>query len=325
MAHIVLVGRGGIGSRHLQGLSQIDRKADISVVDPNPESLALGKKRFGDMPANGLLESIGYYKSIDSISGDFDLAIIATNSDIRSSVVDELLEKVNINYFILEKVAFQSVECFDHVLSLFRKHDIKAWVNCPNRTYHSYKSFKSINYPNGKVNMHVDGGDWGLASSCIHYIDLFSYLTMETLIEFDTLGVDPKLYSTKRDGFIEFGGALYARTIKGDTLTIVDDKNSERPVVLNIANEKSKCIVFESIGKALIQTQEKSWDWEEVPFPIPHQSELTNILVQQILDNGTCDLISLEESYLLHKPMLDAFNEHLTNVMGQKQIKCPIT
>ena len=35
MTHIVIIGAGQLGSRHLQGLSRVDRAIRISVIDPD--------------------------------------------------------------------------------------------------------------------------------------------------------------------------------------------------------------------------------------------------------------------------------------------------
>ena len=61
------------------------------------------------------------------------------------------------------------------------------------------------------------------------------------------------------------------------------------------------------------------------PFNMPLQSELTAKLAEQILDCGHSDLTPLDESYLLHRPMLDAFNAHLSSILKEPVTVCPIT
>ena len=61
------------------------------------------------------------------------------------------------------------------------------------------------------------------------------------------------------------------------------------------------------------------------PFQMPLQSELTNIQVDEILGSGFSHLTKLDESYLLHKPMLNAFNSHLSVINNMQNLICPVT
>ena len=101
MKNIVLVGCGGIGSRHLQGLSQIKREVNISVVDPSNESIKIAQSRYNEMPKNQFIKSINFYESLEKINFDIDLAIIATNSDERKGIIIELFSRANVKYLIL--------------------------------------------------------------------------------------------------------------------------------------------------------------------------------------------------------------------------------
>ena len=58
---------------------------------------------------------------------------------------------------------------------------------------------------------------------------------------------------------------------------------------------------------------------------MPFQSELTPILVDQILIEGSSLLTPLNESESNHIPMLDAFVQHILAVTGKELAKCPIT
>ena len=60
-------------------------------------------------------------------------------------------------------------------------------------------------------------------------------------------------------------------------------------------------------------------------FQAPLQSELTNIQAEEILQTGSSQLTTLDESYLLHKPMLECFNQHLSSINNKQISICPIT
>jgi len=253
------------------------------------------------------------------------LAIIATNSDVRKRIVNELFARVNVKNLILEKVAFQSVNCFKEIIKLLRTNNSHAWVNCVNRAFPAYKDLKSRISNRGRIYMTVDGGNWEIAGNCIHYLDLFNYLSEREIYNINVDGLNEKVFKSKRLGYIDFNGQITAITKFGDKINLLNDKNNDRPVTLQISNDHLRCIIFENAGKAILQMKNNSWNWKEILFPIMKQSELTHVISDQIFTTGDCDLIKLEESFLIHKPMIEAFNEHLTRVGGEKYTKCPIT
>jgi hypothetical protein len=52
---------------------------------------------------------------------------------------------------------------------------------------------------------------------------------------------------------------------------------------------------------------------EEQKFSMPFQSQLTNIVVDQLIENGDCNLTTLEESSNLHLEFLSNFISFLQN------------
>jgi len=236
---------------------------------------------------------------------------------------------------ILEKVAFQSVNDFQVVMKSLSENNTRAWVNCTRRMFPLYKMIKRELCSEEKLLFHFESGNWGLASNSIHVIDLFAFLTEETKIILDISGLDRDVYNSGRDGFIEFGGILNVRTEKGSQMTLFDHKGTEGQFVIQIATRSRRYIIFEFYesrgmsrhleSKAIFFDDETGWKWNEKSFRIPYQSELTHFAVQQILDSGTCDLISITESFPLHRSMLEAFNEHLEEVDGTVYNRCPIT
>ncbi|SVC31010.1 uncharacterized protein METZ01_LOCUS283864, partial [marine metagenome] len=173
--------------------------------------------------------------------------------------------------------------------------------------------------------MRVEGGDWGLASNSIHMLDLFAFLTGETQLAIDASGLDVKIYRSKRKDFIELGGRLEASSNRGDHLILIDEKKSRKATLQQVASDNYRYFINQSKGKVVCCHKKNGWKKKEGVFSAPQQSELTHLIVQQIMDSGESYLTSLKESFLLHKPMLDAFNTHLTSVVGKKYEVCPIT
>ena len=180
-------------------------------------------------------------------------------------------------------------------------------------------------FKNGNIHMSVDGGDWGISGNSIHYLDVFNYLTEDIISIFNIDGLDKESYPSKRAGFFDFNGQIFVETLGGDKLVLNNNKNSDRPVTINIANDYFRYIIFEDIGKAIVQNKFNSWEHTEIEFTIIPQSKLTSIILDEIFNLGRCDLISLEESFPLHKPMLEAFTGHLNKINNTILEKCPIT
>ena len=324
--HITIVGAGQMGSRHLQGLALIDREIDVSVVDPSNSSLKLAETRFQEMAVNEFVRSVTYSESMETLDKNIDLAIIASNSNVRRRIIEDLLDRVDVRYMILEKVAFQSVDDFQAVLELFKKEEVKAWVNCAKRMHPVYKNIRRELRDEDIIHMQVIGGKWGLACNAIHLLDLFAFLTGEIVQKIDTSGLDPKIYESKRNGFIELGGKIESETPRGDYLTLTDNKElKEIEIQQHITSDNHHYNIFQLDGKYNHEHKKNGWQVQEETFPEFPQSQLTHLIVQSVLDSGECDLSSLDESYILHKPMLEGFINHIEKITGKKYDKCPIT
>lgn len=315
-----------LGSRHLQGLTRTNQEVDITVIEPNSAAMEVTKKRYNEMPANPLVRSISFLKALDDIDLDIDISIIATNADVRRNVVVSLLSRVNVRYLILEKVVFQSIHDFEFINQFLRERNVKAWVNCPRRIVPIFRELRQKTIHKEDTAISVTGSKWGLASNTIHMLDLLAFITGRKKISIDASGLDKKIYESKRPGFIELGGRLVAHTEGGDVLDILDDREANLPLLIHIETDEQIIEINQTENSCRIfhrnVAQKETID---MPFHIPAQSELTSKLAEQILEKGISDLTSLEESYLVHKPMLDAFNAHISSVLGKQITVCPIT
>ena len=323
--HLLLIGAGELGSRHLQSLSKMNQDIQITVVDPSSYALANAQKRYEQMPSNSNVCSVNYHQDIPGLDGEVDLAIIATNADVRRKVIETLLGKIQIKYLILEKIAFQSVPDFHKVITLLKSKKIKAWVNCPRRMYPFFKNLKAELNHEDKILIKQEGNNWNLASNTIHFLDLLYFLRGETISLFDTSGLDVKVYKSKKNGFVELGGVLNAENARGDKLTLIDNKESKDKIVLSITSENHRYILYQLDEKVFSSHRNNGWEKKEELFQMPFQSELTHLVINQILDTGKCDITPIMESFALHKPMLDAFNMHLSAIHGKSITICPIT
>lgn len=321
---VALVGAGELGSRHLQALAKIDIPVEIQVIDPNHESLKIAKNRFEQIPSNSNVKRISFSNLLDDLHLDIDLCIIATNADVRAIVTEELLYKKALRCLILEKILFQTEKEYETIGKIITKKDIKAWVNCPRRMWPVYKEMRENLAGAHLFEINISGSDWGLASNSIHMIDLISYLTGLTDYNINGDLLDSEFIESKRKGFLEFSGTLRGSFNAGPYFSLSSYKDGKVPFIIQLMSENYVYMISEYFGRGLIFREDNEWSREEFSFETPYQSQLTHLLIRQIIDTGTSDLPLFEESATLHIPMLNCFTSFL-NRMGRVVDRCPIT
>lgn len=325
MLNIAIIGAGQIGSRHLQALSQLNRLTNIQIVDPNYKSLKRARERFLEIQKNENVQKVEYLKNIVDLSNNLELVIIATTSDVRRKVIEKLLLQKKVHYLILEKVLFQRIEDFAIVNNLLEQNNVKAWVNCPFRTIYFYKQLRA-KFKNAKrVDYRVSSSNLGIGCNSIHYLDLFTFLTGQTIFTLFSDQLDSKIIMSKRPGFLEFTGTLYGISSRGCNIAVTSYLKGNAPLIISINSELVNCLIREDEGKAWISEKANNWMWEEVSFTIPYQSQITNLVVQEILDTGKCDLTNYEESWNIHIPFLKSLIFHLQKQKMEDINSCPIT
>ena len=315
-ARILIVGAGQLGSRHLQALASLAEPASIQVVDPSPSSLDAARKRWGEVNGH---EDVEFFTALKNAAPDVDVVIVATNADVRRRVIESMLDRVRPSYVVLEKVLFQHPDDFDAVAGLFANRGIRVWVNCPRRMWPFYQELRSrVKRP---VRLGVTGTNWGLACNAIHFIDLFAYLSGQKEYVLNA-SFDEGYIESKREGFIEMTGSITADYGIGGQASLTSLASGETPFVVTIEDAAHRWNIEE--GKGTLKVFDKSTGAEkEQVLKVPFQSQLTNIVVTQLLSDGECPLTPYGESWSLHVPLLKAVSEHLYG--PGKVNRCPIT
>ncbi len=321
MINILIVGGGKIGSRHLQGILLSKNQLNITVVDPSLESLNLCQvitKQFNNININ---KKITFRQTLPK-NENFEICIISTNSDIRAKVTEDLLASCLIRHIIFEKVLFQKEIDYHNISKLIKSKKVNAWVNCPYRTFNFYKEIKKTLNINSVIEMNVKGSSWGMACNSIHYIDLFSYIVDSSDLRVTTLDLSNNLIFSKRGNkFSEINGFMVFK-INDHLLSISCDENKKKSLSININCEKIKHYINEETNKwkkdvnGLIQIQN---------CYIEKVSEMSGKLVDNLIENNQCDLVSYEESCKLHLPLITQLRMHFSKILKKEIIECPIT
>jgi len=326
MKKIALIGAGQLGSRHLQALAKLDIKSKIFVVDPSEESLRVAKSRYEEaaVKEKGFHEVI-FSRSIESVDDEIDLSVIATSSNVRLKVLDNLLTSKKVEYLILEKVLFQRAEEYETASEKIKVSGAKAWVNCTRRMWDIYKMLYTLVKDVKILYINTYGSDWGLASNAIHILDLISYLSGTEEYRINNIDFSAGIFESKRKGFIEFNGSLNGIFGEDISFSITSFKNGNFPFTVEVITEKGKYIINEGTQKRIQTLIDNDWRYAEDSFRIPYQSELTNAAAKNIFENSECELTTYESSKKIHLNYIKSLNEALGKVKNEEVRECPIT
>lgn len=323
MKNITLIGAGQLGSRHLQALALVKQPISIQVIDPSVDSLKVAEARFKEVSTNFKGE-ISFHTEISSTKKNIDIAIIATNSKVRRTVIEQLISTSKVKYLILEKVLFVKTDDYNAVEVLLMENNIKTWVNCPRRMMPFYQNLQKK--LSGTIHFSATGNAWGLGCNGIHLLDLFAFLTRSNNIVLSNDLIDKTVIESKRPGYIEFTGTITGHTDK-HSFHITSFPNDSSPLQITINTSAARYSIQEgATGKVGISKLENGWKWEDESFTMPFQSQLTNIVVDDLLETGNCSLTTFKESSALHLIFLTNLISFLRKVNNSNSIdECLIT
>ncbi len=320
---IAIIGAGQLGSRHLQSLAVLDKELfEIFVFDTQRSSLDIAYQRYCDVSRDSSPE-VFVTDVFQELPKEIYTVIVATSSIVRRKVVEQLLEYAQVEFLILEKFLFTRLEDFSDVEKLLEQYQIKAFVNTPRRTFEFYKKIAvKIDFP---FQMEVAGSQWGLGCNAIHFLDLFFYLNQSTSFEVIP-NLDEEVFSSKRDGYIEFTGAFIMKDDKKNTCQITSFKEGNLPVVVSLTDSKQKWTIHENLG--IIRTFEMTdtgYGYQESAIRIPFQSESTAKIITDLLNTGDCMITNYKDSAYLHQKLLVKYLDQYSAFLNQKADSCPIT
>lgn len=322
MSNVLLIGAGNIGSRHLQGLAKVKKSLNIQVLDPSKESLKISEERFKQIPRYQY-HKISFHQNFNQILNNNDIAIIATSSNIRRKVTEELLGKSNVKNIIFEKLLFQKKEDYIFINKLLKKKMINAWVNCSMRVTPFYQKLKT-DFAGKKIVYLLTGTRFGIATQAIHFIDHMAYLLDSYDFEVDTSLLDRDILKSKRAGFLELTGTLKVNFKDGNVGIFADFKNGDAPIIAEIYCDSLKAIANESTRETFI-SQSPKWQLKSAKNKLLFQSDMTNKVVEDILKNKECGLPTYQQSETIHLKLLEGLLKFINQNSKTKYDFYPFT
>ncbi len=317
MKNLLLIGAGQLGSRYIQSIVKEELSYNVVVVDQSDNSLNIAKKRWVDAGGENTPHKILWTRVLPKEINAYDLAIISTSSKNRASLINYIASQVNITYWVLEKILAQSKMELD-IIDKATNGAKKVYVNTPRRQMTWFKKIKS-EFPEKPFQIIKSGGLWGLACNAIHYIDLVTWWTGETLISIDCNELNNDWLKSKREGYFEVTGKLYIKYSEGTELIL----QSSKDIIENILKVKfinnEICDIFEKKGDAFFS------NGKTVNGKLELQSEMAGPMITKILTQGFCELPTLEDSSKMHAIFLNSMLSHWNTSNKKNDKLVPIT
>jgi len=323
--HIAVIGAGQLGSRHLQALARLDRPAIVHVVDPFPASLQRAKERFDEVAATGTQVELTLADAMASLPPELDAVIVATNADHRAEVLCRLLDRSRVRFLVLEKVLFQRDDEYTEFTGRFLAANIAAWVNCPRRMMPGYQSLRKQFAGITPLSYRMSGGGWSLGCNGIHFLDHAAFLVGRDDLRLTAVDLLPGVLTSKRPGFVEFLGRLRGEFGDGSTVELNCPGEAVEPISIEISSDLQQIHIREDRSEIQVRTKGDDVIVRTDPLPAVYQSQLSQLVVQELLDRGTCPLTPYAESCRLHRPFLAALLDHYRRNVDPGAVTCPIT
>lgn len=315
MDNIAIIGVGALGHRHLQSMVDLQDDYNIYAVEINEEIIKVLNSEF---------PKVNFITTVEDLPKELEAVVIATNSNVRRLLFEQLINHSNVKNIIFEKVLFQKEEDYYFVRDKLNELEIHAWVNCARREWDSYKLLEEELKAYDEMHISAIGGNWGIGCNAIHILDIIEYLSGNEIEILDISKLENKVVESKRKGYYEFFGTISgtAGRCKNYSVTCIED--SDLPFRIEITTEKSRYMIDEANNYLLISNAQSNWQWEKREFKQVYQSQMTGRVIKSILDDGKCNLSDYASSMKLHLkyilPLIDFFKNN-----GVEENICPIT
>ncbi len=323
MKTCLIIGSGQLGSRHLQGLVKYSGQLEIYVLDPSIDSLKVAEERENEIIHN---HEVIYTQSWEALPDFFDIVIVATNANIRESVIRKLLEHHKVRFLILEKVLFQELGAYQRVNDLLVQHNVITYVNHPRRMFESYNNLKLKIETNSQSVFTVVGGNWGIGCNALHLLDLFVYLSGKKLQDVNVDSIEDDLLESSRKGFVEFTGTLTGHLIDGSFFSLSSFKGESSSISVAIFSNEQRFIIQEGGTPQIYEFEKKNlFNCKSDAFKVQYQSELTTNIVVGLLENDFCSLPTYDEARHTHELFLRMMLDKYNKITGLQTTILPVT
>lgn len=303
IGQVIVIGSGNLGKRHVEGVSKSSCIEAIHIVDPSEDN----REQAAALIKNNKI-NVHLHETMENIPEKIDLAIIATNANDRLAVTKEILQNREVTNLILEKIVFNKSDHFHLFDKYVENLNTKIFVNFPRRYVDFYNYIKLALKHEKNIQFKVHGGDWGLASNLLHFLDIFKFIT-STPKQAKTVDFDIYPISSKRPGYVEFLGEI---TFDFESSVFVAKSNfsDNNNHLIEIHSDQVDIFIDEVSQYALITKNGKE---KKIRCTIPFQSDLSKVVVEELFNTQKCRLPSYKEASSMHLCYLNGLESFVTN------------
>ena len=317
MINIVIIGVGGVGKRHLSSIMNSGIKKNIYCVDTNENAL--------DAMTECRKNNVSLVKRIADLPRiKFDFALFSMTAKGRREMYDELVNHTKIDNILFEKVLFQKLDDYNHVLKDLEKRKINAWVNCARRQMDFYRNLQKRLENSKYMEIHISGGEWGIECNIINMLDMIAFISKDKYIKIDKAEFLPLIKESKRPGYKEVYGVILGSGEFLNSFSISCIPDCKVPEVIEIITENERLVVREDLKKIFCFNEDNHYQEKEECIEIPYVSQMTQFVMEDIIESGTCRLTPFDESVSLHLMMLEPLMSFFEK-NGMERGICPIT
>lgn len=319
---ILVVGAGNLGSRHIQGLTKVERPLDIYVFDTSQDSLRVARERFDAVLTRSDI-TLTTLVSLANAPAEIDVAIVATTANVRLRVLRQILGELNIKKLLLEKVLFQDLHEYDAAATLLGSTAQNTWVNCAQRLWPFFKDLKDRYDNDPDLKIRISGSNWGLGCNAVHNTDIAQFLWGNTAKHEAYL--DACVIDSKRNGFKEFTGELITRIGTGGVMHQISYARGSAPFFITASHPLENLAWDVTNSKLYTANDQNGWTPKESNLSAPFQSQLTASVVNAMLDGRDCKLPNFDTSALVHLETLSALLVGIRRQGVDFGTTCPVT
>ena len=294
----MIVGLGSIGNRHLEGILKLKHKVNIFLFDTRVKNIKLKKRTHQVLDLNSLSKKIHKFK----------LVIVSTTSTQRYFVSKKIINLFQVENLILEKFVFTSEYQFKSFNQILKKYKVKTFINCPRRNYSMYIYMKDILLKNLRkiISLDINHKDFMILSNCIHFVDLFLFLS-NSKFKIENIDLKPKkIIKTKRKQYFDIRGNIkfkFKNTLS--TVFVSDSKNIKNHFSISIGSKNF--IVNEQYNYISYGNKIKRFKDSHL------QSYLTHTYIKNLISNKSINLPTYQSLLNINLKLISTIkkNEYL--------------
>ncbi len=328
MTSVAVIGCGGIGCRHVQALGRLSIPVDVYVVDPSAQARARAVALFNEsVAATGSTARVTEMSSVAELPERLDVTILATRAVQRLEAMKGVLHERSVGHVLLEKFLFARRDEYPRARALLEGTTTKAWVNCARRIYPGYRALAEELTISRFVQVHVTGSarTTPVGTIGIHFADLLDFFR-PTQVSLKLALRSAGLVDANRQ-LQDFSGLLEMDVDEGrGSLRFDALEHTDAPHLVTIIADNLRCHINEREQRMEITRAANGWKIEQAPFPVPLQSVLTQLVVEELVFHQRCGLTPYDRSSAIHLSMHDVLIASYRELVGDpSRLELPFT